>query len=62
MKCIVLIAVSVLAISASALAQAPTDPIQKALLAAPNEAAAKDATVIRWKADQTYETLRKGTS
>lgn len=61
MKCIVLIAVSVLTVSTSAWAQAPADAIEKALSAAPDNLR-KDVTVIRWKADQTYETLQKGTS
>ena len=39
-----------------------TDPIAKALLAAPNLAMAKDATVIKWNSDFTYETLKKGTN
>ncbi len=41
---------------------APTaeDPIEKALLAAP-PALRPNATVIRWKPDFTYETLREGT-
>src|SRR6267142_7131877 len=39
-----------------------TDPIKKALLAAPNAAMAKDATVIKWKPDFSYEVLKKGTS
>jgi len=48
-------------ISAGASAQTASDPIEKALLAAPRQM--KDAaTVIRWKADFTYETLRKGTN
>jgi len=49
-------------VSISAWAQAPTDPIAKALMAAPNEALGKDATVIRWNSDYTYETLKKGTT
>src|SRR5580692_4524923 len=50
-----------IASSAGAFAQAPTDPIEKALLAAPRNL--KDgATVIKWNADFTYETLRKGTN
>jgi hypothetical protein len=61
MKLICLFVLGVLAVSVSAFAQT-TDPIAKALLAAPNEAMAKDATVIRWKPDFTYETLKKGTS
>ena len=32
------------------------------MLAAPNEALAKDATVIKWNSDFTHETLKKGTS
>src|SRR6202165_4831625 len=55
------LAVMAFAMSASAQAQT-TDPIQKALLAAPNAAMAKDATVIKWKPDFTYEVLKKGTS
>jgi len=50
-----------LAVSTNVVAQT-TDPIQKALLAAPNAAMAKDATVIKWKPDFTYEVLKKGTS
>jgi hypothetical protein len=50
-----------LAVSTNVVAQT-TDPIQKALLAAPNAAMARDATVIKWKPDFTYEVLKKGTS
>ena len=47
--------------SSAAIAQDTTDPIAKAVLAAP--ANMRDgATVIRWKPDFTYETLRKGTN
>lgn len=78
MKRIIPIAVCVLAVSASVLAQegrgrgAPPPPpplepgasqadVDKALLAAP--ANLRDqATVIKWKADFTYDTLRKGTN
>jgi hypothetical protein len=60
MRYVLLAAVSVLVVSAGALAQT-TDPIEKALLAAPANLR-KDATVIRWKADQTYDTLKQGTS
>jgi hypothetical protein len=54
---------SILAISVSAFAQAPAE-IEKPLLAlGPAPAALKDATtVIKWKSDFTYETLRKGTN
>src|SRR3989442_4964086 len=71
MKLISLFVLGVLAVAMSASAQAQTtdhikkettDPIQKALLAAPNAAMAKDATVIKWKPDFTYEVLKKGTS
>src|SRR5207249_2184747 len=76
MKRVLLPVLCAIAISTSALAQgrgAPPPPppplepgasqadVDKALLAAP--AQLKDqATVIKWKADQTYDTLRKGTN
>ncbi len=48
-------------ISMCALAQTPSPSIDKALAAAPRQM--RDAaTVIRWKADNTYETLKKGTN
>src|SRR5881396_3864339 len=63
MKLISLLVLGVMAVAMSASAQEETtDPIQKALLAAPNAAMAKDATVIKWKPDFTYEVLKKGTS
>ncbi len=71
MKPISLFVLGVMAVAMSASAQAQTtdpiakettDPIEKALLAAPNLAMAKDATVIKWNSDFTYETLKKGTS
>jgi hypothetical protein len=56
-----LICLSFAAAFASAWAQAPADAIEKALGAAP--ANLRDgATVIKWKADFTYETLKKGTN
>src|ERR1051326_5692830 len=59
MKRTILIAFGTVAISA-AFAQT-TDPIEKALLPAPRQM--KDgATVIKWKPDYTYDTLRKGTN
>ncbi|HVH29156.1 MAG TPA: hypothetical protein VM818_20520 [Vicinamibacterales bacterium] len=76
MKAIVGIVVGVLALSASVLAQegrgaAPPPPplepgasqadVDKALLAAPANLQ-NQATVIRWKPDFTYDTLRKGTN
>jgi len=60
MKRIALLVLGVLAASTSALAQAP-DPIATPLLAAPANMAA-DATVVKWKPDHTYETLKKGTN
>jgi hypothetical protein len=61
MKHMMPIALGVLAVSAGAFAQTPAEAIDKALLAAPRQM--KDgATVIKWKADFTYETLRKGTN
>ena len=59
MKRITAIAVSILALSAGAFAQ--TSDIDKALMAAPAQLKAA-ATVIKWKADFTYDTLRKGTN
>ena len=81
MKPISLFVLGVMAVAMSAPAQAQviearrkqitTDPIQKPLLAAPNDAMAKDATVIKWirnphagekvtAADFTFEVLRSG--
>jgi hypothetical protein len=51
----------VLVLSMSALAQAPADDIQKALTAAPGNLR-EGATVIKWKPDFTYDTLKKGTN
>ena len=65
MKRNVLIVLGVLAVSVSAFAQtpapAPAEGIEKALLAAPRNAR-EAATVIKWKADNTYDTLKKGTN
>jgi hypothetical protein len=61
MKRIALFVLAVLVVSTNALAQAPANAIDKALLAAPDNLR-KDATVIRWKPDFTYETLKKGTN
>lgn len=62
MKRITPIAVTLLAVSACALAQAPSDPVQKALLAAPGRMKKEDVTVIKWKPDFTYDTLQTGRS
>ncbi len=61
MKRIVPILFSALALAACALAQAPTDPIEKALMAAPAQLR-EGASVIKWKADYTYDTLKTGTN
>lgn len=56
-----LVVLASLLASASAVAQAPADGLEKALAAAPRQM--KDgAMVIKWKADQTYDTLRPGTN
>jgi len=60
MKRMIWIALSILAVSANAFAQADQAAIDKALLAAPGNTKAT-ATVIKWKADFTYDTLKKGT-
>ncbi len=57
---IISIAFGVLAVAAGAFAQDQA-AIDKALLAAPGNLK-MTATVIQWKADGTYDTLRKGTS
>lgn len=61
MKFFAFFAVAVLTVSTIALAQAPDDAINTALQALPPNLRA-DATVIKWKPDFTYETLRKGTN
>ena len=62
MKRMFSIALGVLAVSAGAFAQMPAaDAIDKALTPAPRQMK-EGATVIKWKADNTYETLRKGTN
>jgi hypothetical protein len=62
MKRIVTIVAALLVASTSALAQTPdADAIDKALAAAPRNQK-EAATVIKWKADQTYDTLKKGTN
>ena len=61
MKRIALFVLAVLTVSTSALAQAPADTIDKALAAAP--ANLRDgATIIKWKPDYTYDTLKQGTN
>jgi hypothetical protein len=56
------IVLSAVAISSGLFAQAPDQAaIDKALMAAPGNLKA-GATVIKWKSDFTYDTLRKGTN
>ena len=55
------IVLGVLAVSTSALAQTPAESIERALAAAPAQMR-EAATVIKWKPDYTYETLKKGTN
>ena len=61
MKRTALFVFGVLAASTHLLAQAPADPIATAVLAAPANLR-EGATVIKWKSDYTYDTLRKGTN
>jgi hypothetical protein len=60
MKRIAVCVLALLAVSTSAWAQAQAD-IDKALLAAPANLR-EGATVIKWKPDFTYDTLKKGTN
>src|SRR5438876_11144846 len=61
MKRIVLFVLGVLAVSTSGFAQTPADTIDRALAAAPRQMK-EGATVIKWKADNTYDTIKKGTN
>jgi hypothetical protein len=61
MKRIVLFVLGVIVVSTSAMAQAPDATVEAALLAAPANLR-EAATVIKWKPDFTYDTLKKGTS
>ena len=51
--------VAALVITTAAMAQTPGETIERALAAAPRQMH-DAATVIQWKADGTYETLKKG--
>jgi hypothetical protein len=57
----VLFVVGALAVSTSAFAQAEGEALERALAAAPRQMK-EGATVIKWKADGTYDTLKKGTN
>jgi hypothetical protein len=59
MKRNVMFVLGVILVSTCALAQAPDAAIETALLAAPANLR-EGATVIKWKADFTYDTLKKG--
>src|SRR3954470_20539012 len=61
MKCMVPIVLGLLAVSAGAGAQTPDESIERALAAAPRQMK-EGATVIKFKADGTYDTLKKGTN
>jgi hypothetical protein len=61
MKRMIPILLSTLAVSTSALAQAPADAIATASAAAPANLR-EGATVVKWKPDFTYDTLKKGTN
>src|SRR5262245_16788261 len=51
----------VVAVSAAAIAQTQDQAIEKALLPAPRQLK-EGTTVIKWKSDFTYDTLKKGTN
>jgi hypothetical protein len=59
MKRIALFVLGVIAVSSTPSAQAPSDAVATALLGLPANVR-EGATVIKWKADQTYDTLQKG--
>ena len=61
MKRIAMFVLGVMVVSISALAQAPDAAVETALLAAPANLR-EGATVIKWKPDFTYDTLKKGTN
>ncbi len=61
MKKMILIGLGVLAVSTSAFAQAAADSTERALAAAPAQMR-EGATVVKWNADFTYETVKKGTN
>ena len=61
MKRMILFALGVLVASTGAFAQTAEESIERALAAAPRQMK-EGATVIKWKADYTYDTLKKGTN
>jgi len=60
-RVVVLAAAGNLAISITPSAQAPSDSVATALLALPANVR-EGATVVKWKPDQTYDILQKGTN
>ena len=60
MKRIVIAALGVLAVSSGVYAQSNAQMIEAALMAAPEGRVRDGATVIKWNADYTYETLKEG--
>ncbi len=61
MKRIIPVALGILAASAITFAQTAAESIERATAAAPRQMR-EGATVIKFKADNTYETLKKGTN
>jgi hypothetical protein len=58
---IVAIVAGILAVSTGALAQTTAETIERSLAAAPRQMR-EGATIIKWKPDHTYDTLKKGTN
>jgi hypothetical protein len=61
MKKIVVIALGVLVASVGAFSQTQQESTDRALAAAPRQMK-EGATIIKWKADNSYDTVRKGTN
>src|SRR5512138_3715368 len=61
MKRMLFVVLTILAVSALGIAQTTEEMIEKALLPAPRNMK-EGATVIKWKSDLTYDTLKKGTN
>jgi hypothetical protein len=61
MKRVVLLVVCALAVSGPTFSQTPDEAIEKATAPAPRQMK-EGATVIKWKPDFTYDTLKKGTN
>jgi hypothetical protein len=61
MKRIIPILLGVVALSASAVAQSNDEMVDRALTAAPRNMR-DGATVVKWKADYTYDTVKQGTN